>query len=146
VLALILIIAGVIWHGVTLETLQRLWLDLVERPRGPMTLRFIMQPAMAAIAAFHDGMKDARSGSSPYFWTIINRPQERTARLREGLNSTARLILMGVGMDTIYQYKMFDTFYPVEALDIAVLLAFVPYLLMRGAVTRIALHVRKQSS
>ena len=65
-------------------------------------------------------------------------PQERVARLREGLNATARIILLGLVMDVIYQIIVFKTFYPVEALIIALLLAFVPYLLIRGPVTRIA--------
>ena len=35
-----------------------------------MTFRFILQPVMAAVAALHDGIKDARLGRSPYFWTV----------------------------------------------------------------------------
>jgi hypothetical protein len=40
-------------------------------------------------------------------------------------------------MDMIYQYLVFKTFYPAEALVVALLLAFVPYLLIRGPVMRI---------
>ena len=39
--------AGVIWYGVTISTIQRLWQQLVERPDGPMAFRFILQPLMA---------------------------------------------------------------------------------------------------
>jgi hypothetical protein len=39
--------------------------------------------------------------------------------------------------DAIYQHLVFKTFYPVEALFIALLLAYVPYLLIRGPVARI---------
>jgi hypothetical protein len=41
-------------------------------------------------------------------------------------------------MDTIYQIIVLQRFYPTEAVGIAVLLAFVPYLVIRGAVTRLA--------
>ena len=41
-------------------------------------------------------------------------------------------------MDVIYQFMVLKTFYPAEALIIALMLAFVPYLLIRGPVTRIA--------
>ena len=41
-------------------------------------------------------------------------------------------------MDVIYQYIVFDTFHPAESVIIAVLLAFVPYLVLRGLVTRVA--------
>jgi hypothetical protein len=138
VLAIVLIVAGVLWHGVTGATLRRFWHDLVERPDEPMRFRFVLQPLMAAIAAIHDGRADARAGRSPYFMTVLRNPQERVGRLREGLNATARIILLGLVMDVIYQLLVLKTFYPNEALVIALLLAFVPYLIIRGLVLRIA--------
>jgi hypothetical protein len=92
---------------------------------------------MAAIAAIHDGREDARAGRSPYFMTVLRNPQERVGRLREGLNATARIILLGLVMDVIYQLLVLKTFYPNEALVVALLLAFVPYLIIRGLVLRI---------
>jgi hypothetical protein len=103
-----------------------------------MTFRFFLQPAMASLAALHDGIKDARLGRSPYFWTILYDGQRRTRRLREGLVSTARIILLGIGMDAIYQYKVFKTFYPDEAVIIALSLAVVPYFILRGPIARVA--------
>jgi len=41
-------------------------------------------------------------------------------------------------MDVIYQYLVFRWFYPGEAVIVAFVLAFVPYLLIRGPVNRIA--------
>jgi hypothetical protein len=41
-------------------------------------------------------------------------------------------------MDVIYQLIVLKTFYPVEALIIAVVLAFVPYVFLRGISARIA--------
>ena len=46
--------------------------------------------------------------------------------------------MLGLAIDTVYQVIEFDDFHPAEAVIIAVLLAFVPYLLLRGLVTRIA--------
>jgi hypothetical protein len=140
-LAILLIVAGVLWHGITVGAFKRLWQNLVEEPTGPMRFRFILQPLMAAIVAIRDGRKDARTGHSPYFWTVLLKPQERVARLREGLNATARIFLLGIAMDAIYQVIVLKRFYPVEALIIALLLAFVPYLLIRGPVARIARRV-----
>jgi len=59
VLGMVLIVAGVVWHGVTGEVLRQFWHDLIERPDGPMRFRFFLQPLMAAIAAIHDGRGDA---------------------------------------------------------------------------------------
>jgi hypothetical protein len=138
VLAIVLIVAGVVWHGVTGEAFRRFWHDLVERPDAPMRFRFFLQPLMAAIAAIHDGRVDARAGRSPYLMTLLRNPQERVGRLREGLNATARIILLGLVMDVIYQLLVLKTFYPNEALVVALVLGFVPYLIIRGLVLRVA--------
>jgi hypothetical protein len=106
--------------------------------RGALSFRFILQPSMAAIVAVYDGLKDARHGRSPYLWTILRNPRKRIGRLREGLNATARIILLCVVMDAIYQVLELKTFHPNEVLIVALLLAFVPYLVIRGLVTRVA--------
>ena len=132
------IVLGAIWYGVSAEVRGRVWQDLMDRPFGPMMFRFILQPIMAAIAALHDGVKDARAGSSPYFWAILTNRGERSARLREGFISTARVIILGLVMDVTYQLIVLHTFYPGEAAIVALLLAFVPYLLLRGLFFRVA--------
>jgi hypothetical protein len=141
VLLAALVAFGTVWYGISFEDLDRLWKDILDRPGGPMTFRFILQPAMAAIVALRDGVKDARLGRRPYLWAImrgVRTAEGRRGRLWEGIVSTARILILGVVMDTIYQWVVFKTFYPVQAAVIAVLLAFVPYLLLRGPVERIA--------
>jgi hypothetical protein len=121
-----------------MEIVFRILRNLVNRPSEPMRFRFILQPAMAVIAAILHGIKDAKAGRSPYFWTMLSKPEKRAGRLREGLNATARIILLGIAMDVVYQILVLKTFYPVEALLIGLLLAFVPYVVMRGLATRVA--------
>ena len=135
-----LVVLGAIWYGVSVEDFSRLWRDVLARPGGPMTFRFILQPLMAVIAALRDGVSDARLGRSPYFWSIVRGVESRSARLREGIISTARIIILGVIMDTIYQWRVLHTFYPGQAAAVALLLAFVPYLLLRGPIERAARH------
>jgi hypothetical protein len=137
-LVIVLIAAGVLRHGIDAEVLERLWRQILQRPGGPMSFRFILQPSMAAIAAILDGVKDARGGQSPYLSAVARNPRERLGHLREGLTATARIILLGLVMDLIYQILVFKMFYPDEAVIVALLLAFVPYVLIRGPVTRIA--------
>ena len=133
-----LIVLGAVWYGFSAENLGRLWDDILDRPGGPMTFRFILQPAMAAIAALRDGLSDARLGRSPYLWAIVRGVEGRGGRLWEGIISTARILILGVVMDTVYQLSVLGTFYPGQAAVIAVLLAFLPYLLLRGPFERIA--------
>ena len=133
-----LIVAGIVWHGVSIPIFRRIWHDLIERPDAPMRFRFILQPLMAAIVAIRNGLKDARIGNSPYFWTLVTDPRERIRRLNEGLNATARIILLGLVMDMIYQGIVLRQFYPAEAVIVALLFAFVPYVIIRGPALRIA--------
>ena len=138
VLMIVLALLGVFWYGLSPEVHNRIWSDIFNRPGGPMSLRFALQPVMGFIAALHDGIKDARAGRSPYLWTMLTNSAERGGRLREGLIATGRTILIGLVMDSIYQAIVLKTFYPGEAVIIAILLAFVPYLLLRGPIARIA--------
>jgi hypothetical protein len=136
-----LIVLGVVCYGFAPETLHRVWANLLARPGGPVTFRFVLQPAMAAIAALRDGIKDARLGRRPYIWALIHGvrdPEGRSGRLWGGIASTARILILGVVMDVIYQSIVLKTFYPAESAVIAILLAFVPYALLRGPLERLA--------
>ena len=88
--------------------------------------------------ALPDSIKDARLGHKSFFWTALWDPSQPSGRLREGLVSTARVALLGISMDMIYQYRVLDHFYPVEALMMAVLLAVIPYFILRWLFERIA--------
>jgi hypothetical protein len=112
--------------------------DMLARPGGTMTFRFILQPCMAAFAALRNGLRDARAGRSPYFWTLLFKPEERMGRLREGIASTSQIILLGLIMDMIYQFIVLKTFYAAQAMIVALVLAFIPYVLLRGPFARIA--------
>jgi hypothetical protein len=137
-LMLVFVVLGMVLYGFSAEVFERIWQNMLDRTGGPMTFRFFLQPVMASIAALFDGIKDARAGRSSYLWTILTDPARRAGRLHEGLISTARIILLGLCMDVIYQLIEFETFHPAETVIIALLLALVPYVLMRGPVARIA--------
>lgn len=120
------------------DMLARLWMNIGDRVSGPMTFRLILQPAMAALLALRAGLKDAREGRQPYLWTALTDPAQRADLLREGWKAIARVFLLAVIMDVIYQWIVQRWVYPLEALIVAIVLAIVPYLLIRGPVTRLA--------
>ncbi len=132
------VVFGLVVHGVSAEVLTRIWHNMLDRPGGPFVFRFVLQPIMATLAALRGGLHDARIGRSPFLWTVLTDPAQRRGRLDEALIATARIVLLGLAMDTVYQVIEFDTFHPVEALIIALLLGVLPYLVLRGLVTRIA--------
>ena len=132
------VVVGVVWYGVSADERARLWQNLFDRPGGPMVFRFFLQPTMAAIAAWRHGIDDARRGRTPFFAGAVTDPTQRAARLNEALVATARIILLGLVMDAIYQVIEFKAFHPIEAVIIALVLAFVPYVVLRGLVARAA--------
>lgn len=138
VLTIALLVIGIVRHGFSLDVQQRFWTDMFARVGGPMTFRFFLQPTMAAIAALHDGLKDAREGHKAFFWARWFDQNQQTGRLREGITSVSRVLLLGVCMDVIYQFKEQDAFYPAEAAVVAILLAVIPYFVFRWIVEMVA--------
>ncbi len=134
----VLLVLGISWYGLSMEVHQRFWADIADRLHGPMTFRFFLQPTMAFIAALIDGIRDARFGHKSFFWSANRDSTLHAGRLREGMISTARVALLGLSMDAIYQFKVFDRFYPVEALMMAILLAVIPYFIFRWIVEYVA--------
>jgi hypothetical protein len=120
------------------DVLARIWNDLFGRLTGPLTLRLYLQPAMAMLFALRDGLKDARAGRPAYLWTVFSHPEERRRLLAEGWKAIGKVFILAIILDVVYQLIVFRRIYPVEVLDVAVILAVVPYALLRGAITRLA--------
>jgi hypothetical protein len=119
------------------DILARFFENLVGRVSGPMQFRLILQPLMAIIFAIRDGRNDARSGRAPYSWQLFTDPEHRRELIRSGWKSVAKVFIMAIIIDAVYQYIQLSFFYPVEALMTAFILAIIPYLLLRGPVNRL---------
>ena len=91
VLMVAFVVVGMAKYGLSAEVFARIWHNLLERASGPMTFRFILQPIMATIAAFLDGLKDARTGRAPFLATVLTNPTKRAGRLQEAVLATARI-------------------------------------------------------
>ena len=128
------------------DVISRFFENLVGRLSGPMKFRLVLQPVMAVIFAVRSGLKDSREGKPPYFWGLFINPEGRADMLRDGWKPVGRIFIFGIIMDVVYQIIVFRRFYPVEALSVAAILALVPYLLIRGPVTRIARWKSKRAT
>ena len=102
-----------------------------------MTFRIILQPSMAAFLGVMAGLKDARENRPPYFWTLFTDSTQRVDLIRQGWKAIARVFVLAVIMDLIYQLIVLRWIYPLELLIVAAGLAIVPYLLIRGPVNRL---------
>ena len=120
------------------ELLARVWENLGGRVGGPLSFRLLLQPAIATLLAIRAGLADAKAGRPAYFWAILTDPVHRREQLAEGWKAIAKVFVMAVVIDAVYQVVALRWIYPVEALLVAFILACVPYLLIRGPVNRIA--------
>jgi len=117
---------------------MRIGHDLVDRVSGPMKFRLVLQPLMASVYAVISGLKDAKTGKSPYLWTLISNPGHRVDMLTDGWKGVGKVFILAFVLDVVYQIIALHFVYPGEAVIVALLLAIVPYLSLRGLVTRLA--------
>jgi len=111
--------------------------NMVGRVHGPMKFRLVLQPLMAAFFAFRDGKKDAIAGRGPYFWELFTVSGHRKELIENGWKSVGRVFILAVVLDAVYQLWQLHWFYPTEAVVVALILAIIPYLVLRGPVNRI---------
>ena len=112
--------------------------DLGDRVGGPMSFRLVLQPIMASYFAIRSGLEDAKAGKPPYFWSLLSDPAHRREMLGDGWKSVGKVFLLEIVLDAVYQIIVLHFVYLGEALIVAFVLAIVPYLILRGLVTRVA--------
>jgi hypothetical protein len=117
---------------------ERVGSQLLARVSGPMKFRLVLQPLMAAFFAIRAGLADARAGKTPYFWCLLSDPSQRVDMLKDGWKSVGRVFILALVLDAVYQLIVLHFVYPGEMIIVAFVLAIVPYLILRGLVTRIA--------
>jgi len=122
--------------------MEDIWLRFVEnfgdRITGPMKFRLVLQPVMASIFAIIAGINDAKAGKPPYLWTLVTEPTHRKAMIHDGWKSVGKVFLLALALDVVYQLVATRFVYLGEVIVVAFLLAIVPYLVLRGLVTRVA--------
>lgn len=120
-----------------LGALDRAVDELLGRASGPMHLRLVMQPLMASILAVRAGLRDARAGEAPFLWTFVTSPADRKRLARSAWKDMGKIFVVAILLDTVYQVIALHQFRVLQTLLVAVILAVVPYVLIRGPVSRI---------
>ena len=111
--------------------------NMAARLTGPMQLRLLLQPIMASIFAIRSGLADATAGRPPYFWSLFSDPAHRAEMVKDGWKSVGTVFVLALILDVIYQIVATRFVYPGEAITTALLLAIVPYLILRALVNRL---------
>lgn len=120
-----------------MDSLSQLWENTIGRASGPMSLRLLLQPAMATFFAIRSGWRDAKTGRTPYAWSLARDRHTRRELIREGWKDVGKIFLLACALDCIYQFIVFHRIRPLGAAFIAACLALVPYVLIRGPVNRL---------
>ncbi|HEX5697537.1 MAG TPA: hypothetical protein VFX90_02700 [Rhodoferax sp.] len=112
--------------------------ELIGRVDGPMHFRIYLQPLMAIFFAIRDGRKDAREGRPAYGWALLTNSEHRRYLLKDGWKGFRNVFVIAAVLDVVYQFIAIGSWRPLQALTTALLLAVVPYLLLRGPVNRLS--------
>ncbi|MCU0290432.1 MAG: hypothetical protein MUF10_00360 [Thermoanaerobaculaceae bacterium] len=119
---------------------------LLARLHGPMSLRFLLQPAVAVFFAIRDGRRDAREGQPPYFWGLFSDKANRQDMLHSGWKSVSKVFLIAIVLDLVFQVIALHAIHPLGALVAGVILAIIPYLLLRGPINRLTRPREKKAT
>ena len=121
-----------------LQMLSRGVDHLIGRFSGPLNFRLFVMPLVVTVLAIRAGLRDAREGQPPYLWGLVLKRRERVRLFRSGLKDVGKVFIVAVLLDTGYQIFVLRAFYPGQAIIVALACAIVPYVLVRGPVTRLA--------
>jgi len=126
------------------EVFNRVWENLIGRSAGPLNFRLLIQPMVATLIAIRAGLKDAREGRPAFLWAALSNPSYRPELLRQGWKDVGKVFILAMVLDSIYQLIVHRGVYVLELLITAIVLALVPYVLIRGPVNRItrSKHIR----
>jgi hypothetical protein len=113
------------------------WADFVGRFDGPLHFRLIVQPLMAALLAVRDGRKDARAGQTAYLWSMVTDATQRRYLLTDGWKGISKVFAIAVALDCLYQLMVWRELRPLQVLMTAIVLAVVPYIVLRGPINRL---------
>lgn len=119
------------------DILRRFWENLIGRSSGPMNFRLVIQPIVASVLAIRAGLNDAREGRPAFLWAAITNRAYRPELLRHGSRDVGKVFVVAIVLDAIYQLLIQRGVYLLELLVVSTVLAIVPYVMIRGPVSRI---------
>ena len=117
--------------------------DIPKRLAGPGRFRFILQPALATLLGVRDGVADARADRGPYLLTLAFGSGMRGELVKSGLSAIANLLLMGILLDSVFQWVILGAVYPGAAVVVGPVLIAGPYAVARALANRAARALRR---
>jgi hypothetical protein len=119
-----------------MDSLLPVFERFVARLTGPMNVRFIVQPIIAAILGIRAGIHDARKETPPFIWSLFTRPGGRKQQIKQALEHLVIPIIVAIVLDGIVQYLLFRRIRVLGAVILGTILMGLPYSVARGLANR----------
>jgi len=129
-----------------LAALQRACEELLGRASGPFHLRLILQPTMATLLAIRAGLRDAKQGAPPFLWTFFSDHAERKRLIQSAWKDIGKLFVIAIVLDVIYQFVELHAFRWLQTIIVVLVLAILPYTIVRSIVTRLGQNWKRPTS
>lgn len=113
------------------------WHDFLARFDGPLHFRLFVQPVMAILFAVRDGSRDSRERRAAYLWSLVIHPTQRRYLIESGWKGISKVFVLALALDVAYQLMEWRTVKVLQALLTAIVLAVIPYAVLRGPVNRV---------
>jgi len=110
--------------------------DIPKRLFGPGRFRFVLQPLLATVLGVRSGIADARAGRPPYVFGVLFNRKSRSELLKTGFAAIVNLVLMGILLDSLFQWVILGASYPGAALVVGPVLIATPYAIARALTNR----------
>jgi hypothetical protein len=108
---------------------------------GKFQLRLVLQPTAAVLLGIRFGLVDAKQNKEPYLLGVFHAARhDRWPALKQGLRDAIVPLCLAFVLDSIVQRLLLGRVRPLAALMVGALLAFLPFVLARGAANRIWTH------
>jgi hypothetical protein len=111
---------------------------LEARMTGPGKGRFVLQPLVSIALGIRDGIADAKQDKPPYFIRILFEGEHKLSLLKTSLKNIAMPLTVGIVLDLILQWVIFQGVFLLPALISGTILVAFPYSVARGLSNRAA--------
>jgi hypothetical protein len=101
---------------------------------------------VAIILGLRGGLADARAGRPPYVSGLLFDPLHRREYVRTGITTVRDLVAIGIILDVVAQFLIFQQVHPGAALLIGPLLIGAPYAFARAVTNRAARMLGRSAS
>jgi chromosome segregation and condensation protein ScpB len=101
-------------------------------------------PTVVTFLAVRAGLRDAREGQPPFLWAILTDRARRRQLVIRAVKGIGKILVMATVLDTLYQLIFLRAMHLFQLVIVVLACAIVPYVAIRGPVTRIAVFVRRK--